>query len=292
MNTTNLARLLTRTLVHTSSPVDADRVASKSVVTYFDGHADYYERSQYRTGRRTFMNARHEQILTLLTQLSIPSDASVLDAGCGPGNLVPALARYRRLCAMDASPRMLHIARANSAEVSNVAYQVGSIDSLPYGDATFDLVCSAGVIEYLRDWERALREMHRVLRPGGMLILPTTNALAPAHWLRPILEPVARIPFVARAFGIQPGTYQLWYHRIAEFKGRLRNCGFELERERHFYLTLPRPLDRLFPRVANRVEALFDAYMNTPVRHLAEGYIAVARKKPSSLAASSTGQLL
>ena len=254
-------------------------LTSKAAVTYFDGHADYYEKNQYRTTRLTFVNGRNDQLLAILGQLNLTDDLAVLDAGCGPGNLVPELAsRGCRVCALDASPKMLELARANAASFDNVAYQAGNIEALPFADASFDVVCSAGVIEYLPSCDRALAEMRRVLRPGGLLVLPTTNLLAPAHWLRPVLEPIARVPMVARAFGLRPGRYRLYYHRISRFKQQVKAAGFELERERYFYLTLPRPLDRLFPAVARRLERSFDRRMDSPLRHLAEGYIAIARK--------------
>jgi ubiquinone/menaquinone biosynthesis C-methylase UbiE len=215
----------------------------------------------------------------MLAGLAVPDTATVLDAGCGPGNLVPEFARrFSHVCAMDASPRMVELARERAAGFRNVSYQVGNIEALPFANEVFDVVCSAGVIEYLPDFEHALREMRRVLRPTGLIILPTTNSAAPAHWLRPLLEPVARMPLVARTFGIRPGDYQLYFHRVPEFRERLQAADLALERERHFYFTLPRPLDRLFPRSARALESLFDRYMNTGLRHLAEGYIAVARK--------------
>ncbi len=254
-------------------------VSSKTAVAYFDAHADYYEKNQYRTARRTFINGRHEQLVAILAALELPARISVLDAGCGPGNLVPELARRGwQVCALDASPNMLRLARANASGFTNVAYQAGNIEALPFADASFDVICSAGVIEYLQSCDRALSEMHRVLRPGGVLILPTTNAIAPAHWLRPVLDPIAKVPVVARAFGLKPARYRMYYHHIPQFKRHLQRAGFTLDRERHFYLTLPRPLDRAFPEPARAIENFFDRFMHTRLRHLAEGYIAVARK--------------
>lgn len=251
----------------------------RKAVEYFEAHAEYYDTSQYQTRRRTFINGRHEQILAMLDAVEVSPAATVLDAGCGPGNLVPELSRrYGHVHAMDAAPRMVSLARSHAAGRSNVSYQVGNIEALPFADGAFDLVCSAGVIEYLPGIDGVLGEMYRVLKPGGVLVLPTTNAMAPAHWLRPILDPLARLPFVARAFGIRPGDFTLTYHRIAEFKGRLEAAELVVERGRHFYLTLPRPLDRVLPNVARRLERFFDPYMGTPIRHLAEGFIAVARK--------------
>jgi ubiquinone/menaquinone biosynthesis C-methylase UbiE len=254
-------------------------VSSKTAVAYFDAYADYYEKNQYRTTRRTFINARHEQLVAILAALNLPGRTSVLDAGCGPGNLVPELARRGwRVCALDASPNMLRLARSNASSFGNVTYQAGNIEALPFADASFDVICSAGVIEYLHTCDRALSEMHRVLRPGGTLILPTTNVLAPAHWLRPVLEPIAKVPVVARMFGLKPGRYRMYYHRIPKFKRQLRQAGFTLERGRYFYLTLPRPLDRLFPERARATENFFDRFMHTRLGRLAEGYIAIVRK--------------
>jgi ubiquinone/menaquinone biosynthesis C-methylase UbiE len=262
-----------------SSPEGDGRLSSKTAVEYFDSHAEYYDKNQYQTTRRTFVNGRHEQIVAILSSLRLKGGASVLDAGCGPGNLVPAFAsRFAHVCAMDASPRMLQVAKSSAAQFHNVNYQVGSIEALPFADGTFDVVCSSGVIEYLRNCDRAIEEMHRVLRPDGVLILPTTNVLAPVHWISRGLAPISRIPAVAKRFGLQPGSYKLWYHFIPSFRARLRAAGFTIQHERYFYLTLPRPLDRIFPHASRRLERHFDRYMTTRLRHLAEGYIAVARK--------------
>ena len=257
--------------------------ASSKAVAYFDSNADYYEQSQYKNRRRTFVNGRHEQIVAMLSELPECHTGSVLDAGCGPGHLVPEFARrYGHVFAMDTSPRMLALASANAASFHNVEYQVGSIDALPFADASFDVVCSAGVIEYLQDCSPAVREFYRVLKPGGLLILPTTNALAPVHWVRPVLEPIARIRAITRAFGLRPGDYKLWYHHIPQFREILQTAHFTIVRERHFYLTLPRPLDRMFPEFSKSLERTLDRYMDTGLRHLAEGYIAVARKPSDS----------
>jgi ubiquinone/menaquinone biosynthesis C-methylase UbiE len=249
-----------------------------AAVDYFNSNAEYYAKSQYRTSRRTFINSRHDHIARILKTLALPSTATALDAGCGPGNLEPELARrFGHVCAMDASPRMVEIARSSCAD-DNVSYQIGDIEALPFADGVFDVVCSAGVIEYLPRFDQALSEMRRVLRPGGILILPTTNSSAPSHWLRPLMERIGRIPLVARSFGIRPGNYRLFYQRIPYFKGRLQAADFVIEQERHFYLTLPRPLDRMFPATASSLESFFDGYMNTALGRFAEGYIAVTRK--------------
>jgi len=254
---------------------------SDKAVDYFDSHADDYERNQYRTSRRTFVNGRHDRLVAIIERLPAAQGASVLDVGCGPGKLTQEFSsRGYRVFAVDTSLRMLRMARSSITGASSAGahFQMGSIEALPFADGSFDVVCSAGVIEYFSTCERAIRELRRVLKPGGLLILPTTNLLAPAHWIRPLIVRVGRLPAVARRFGLQPVTVRLWFHVIPRFKERLRSAGLVVEQERYFYLTLPRPLDRFFPTVARKLEAFFDRYMNTSIRHLAEGYIAIARK--------------
>lgn len=262
---------------------DSDR-SNAAAVAYFDAHADYYDRNQYRSRRRTFMNGRHDTIVRYLGDLALPPGARVLDAGCGPGNLLVEFAkRSGTVFALDASPRMLQVARSHTEAVKceNVRFHVGSITALPFADASFDLVCSAGVIEYLDSPDAAIGEFHRVLKPGGILLLPTTNVLAPAHWLRPVLEPISRLAPIARMFGLQPGGYRLRYSYLPRFKKRLRTAGLVLEHERHFYLTLPRPLDRMLPQATRQIERLFDSFMTTALRHFAEGYLAIAIRPES-----------
>jgi hypothetical protein len=108
---------------------------------------------------------------------------------------------------------------------------------------------------------------------------PTKLFMDRYHWHSPRKGVVASYTPIRRDV---EDHFDVFRHRVSDFKRRLQTSGFEIEVERHFYLTLPRPLDRVFPAAAQRVESFFDRYMEASVRHLAEGYIAVARKSGSS----------
>lgn len=97
-----------------------------------------------------------------------------LDVGAGAGNLI-ALVR-REFPA--AKPRACDY-RPDLLALEDLHVDVADLDAdpLPYPDASFDLVTCTEVIEHLRDFRGALREMHRVLRPGGALVLSTPNVL-------------------------------------------------------------------------------------------------------------------
>lgn len=99
----------------------------------------------------------------------------VLDVGCGGGFDLFVAARSvgdaGRVCGIDFTPEMVTRAQENlsSAGVQNAEVRWGSSEELPYPDATFDLVISNGVLNLSPLKETTLKEIFRVLRPGGSL---------------------------------------------------------------------------------------------------------------------------
>jgi SAM-dependent methyltransferase len=99
--------------------------------------------------------------------------AHVLDAACGVGYGSAHLARSaRRVVGVDLSPDAIAYARERYAR-PNVEFRVGDALALEFPDRTFDVVCSFETIEHLSDQDRFLRQVVRVLRPGGVLIAST-----------------------------------------------------------------------------------------------------------------------
>lgn len=107
-----------------------------------------------------------------------------LDLGCGVGDVSLLLAsRGFRVQAVDASAENVRRARSNlrshsaSADVTQA-----DAERLPFGDATFDLVVLADVIEHVSSVGQAMREVRRVLRPGGRLVCVTPVRATLAGW--------------------------------------------------------------------------------------------------------------
>ena len=101
----------------------------------------------------------------------------ILDAGCGSGPLSAALRdRGALVTGFDVSAAMVELARTRLGEDADVIVH-DLADPLPYDDAAFDDVVASLVLHYLEDWTGPLAELHRVLQPGGRLILSTHHPM-------------------------------------------------------------------------------------------------------------------
>ena len=98
----------------------------------------------------------------------------LLDCGCGVGSITLDLAELVApgpVVGIDVDPIQLHRARARARErrISNADFEVANVYELPFPDGSFDAVLAHTLLVHLRDRPRVLREMRRVLRPGGIV---------------------------------------------------------------------------------------------------------------------------
>jgi ubiquinone/menaquinone biosynthesis C-methylase UbiE len=109
-------------------------------------------------------------ILDLMGELS---GRRVLDVGCGDGVLVcAAVSRGADAAGIDPDPAMLAAARERAARAGvRATFLEGRMEHLPFSDASFDVVTAVTVLCFVSDAAGAIREMGRVLRPGGRLVI-------------------------------------------------------------------------------------------------------------------------
>jgi SAM-dependent methyltransferase len=150
---------------------------------YTHGHHESVLRShRWRTAENS---AAH-----LLPRLK--SGDTLLDIGSGPGTITADLAILvtpGRVTAMEITESALALTRAEIGRrgLDNVEYAVGDVQALDFPDDTFDVVHAHQVLQHVADPVQALREMHRVTRPGGLIAVRDSDYAA-FTWFPPLPE--------------------------------------------------------------------------------------------------------
>ena len=159
--------------------------------------SDIYDRdyflSDYCEGATEFHAGRGVSPLKALqlTMLAVEPGLRVLDAGCGRGEVLLACAKAgARVAGIDYAEAAIEISRETLADVEGADVRQGSVEELPWPDESFDRILCGDVVEHLDPDQavRAFREFHRVLAPGGLLLIHTS----PNRLFRQITWPLAR----------------------------------------------------------------------------------------------------
>jgi ubiquinone/menaquinone biosynthesis C-methylase UbiE len=211
-----------------------------------------------------------------LVSARLPCDA-FLDAGCGDGRHLGALARSahrpRRVVGTDIAARILETARGAAAPLEPELVQA-NLEALPFESDAFDLILCTQVIEHLLDPQAGVRELTRVLTPGGTLVLTTDNS-------RPLVSRALNAPRAAavRLLRLRQRYKQLDFpHRDfsrAEAVELLTRAGLAVEHAETFRFALAPPLLRpALQRALNRVEKALPS-------HDVGDLVAVVARKPA-----------
>lgn len=112
---------------------------------------------------RTILRLREERVLIL--------PATILDVGCGTGQLTLALAgKGFTVIGVDISGKMIDIASSKIKKGMKVSFRVGDARRLDFKDNTFDATIASKLFQHIRDWQGAIEEILRVTKPGGYFI--------------------------------------------------------------------------------------------------------------------------
>ena len=176
---------------------------------------------------------------------------TILEIGCGTGYFTRELTRRGAdIVAIDVSPDLLEIAKAKYS-APNVRYEIQNAYALTYADAMFDSVVGSSILHHL-EIEEALREIYRVLKPGGTIYFTEPNMLNPQIAMQ------KNIPWIKRRLGDSPDE-------TAFFRWPLRRL---LEQTGYRDVRID-PFDFLHPKtpvpLIDRLNALGHILENVPV---------------------------
>ena len=115
----------------------------------------------------------------IIAALALQAGEAILDVGSGPGHqafeISSVVGPGGRVQGIDPAKSAIAIASRRCSGLSNIHFELGDAAQLPFEDETFDAVMSSQVFEYLQNVSGGLREMYRVLRPGGRVLIHDTD---------------------------------------------------------------------------------------------------------------------
>lgn len=248
-------------------------------VPFFDEIAeDWAGQYDAPTAAGHALRERRRRVLELLGGL----EGKVLDVGCGSAVLADDLVRRGwRYTGVDGSAPMVHTAGLRLAAVADARLEVADVAALPFPDATFDAVLCIGVLDRVADQGAAVRELVRVVRPGGRVVVSFANRYSPYAWwnsevFRPAVGHTKRLLSRTGGSGADLASGAI-LHSPRTAQTLLDAAGAAPEEVVHYHLNvLLSPLDELFPRLAERLARRLESLHQSRGRWLGVGFLVAA----------------
>jgi ubiquinone/menaquinone biosynthesis C-methylase UbiE len=184
-----------------------------------------------RAGKGESMERGHRPVgEQAIATMNVPKDGRVLDIGCGSGwatRLLAESASEGRVTGIDISDEMIQLAREQSKDHSNVDFEVASAEQLPFADAEFTHAFSMESLYYYRDLPKALKEINRVMKAGGLFCAVVDmywESPATHQWVESLKVPVQLL-------------------RVEQYRSLFQNAGFTNVRDQRVIDPRPVPDD-------------------------------------------------
>ena len=198
----------------------------------------------FETNKEYFDILRNQRLHSALAEPEVISlvlenaRGNILDAGCGEGTFIKWIfSENRASCCygIDISPIGIEMAKQGN---DGVHFRVGDLREMPYEDAFFDLIYCQSVLEHISNYEEALKEFHRVLKPGGKLIIRVHNGGREGCLVADLVRYVFNVnsageerpSLVLRPGNLEDHRHNFDVNRIPSdvLLRQLRNLGFEM----------------------------------------------------------------
>lgn len=254
-----------------------ENTQAQAVVQHFDKYRDWSRLYESADGYNYHFHVRRNRVLELLPERL----GRVLDVGCGPGVMTEVvLSRGGVFDGVDLSPEMVREAQERFGELPGVHFKVGNIESIEAADNSYDQLICMAVLEYLNTPDRALAEMARVLKPGGIAIITTPKRW---HVSRVTVAAMKPVRLLAKMFGAATADH-LPRLRLQpqELDQAAQRAGLIPEGGSQYHFTpFAYPLTRVAPDLLMRLNIPFEKFHGQRgafVSFWAHGYVGRYRK--------------
>jgi ubiquinone/menaquinone biosynthesis C-methylase UbiE len=242
--------------------------AAPATQAYYDEFAHRYE-AERRPNRPGGYHALVDDLEVDIVRRH-GEGGDVLECGAGTGLLLERFARFARSAkGIDLSPGMLAKARARGLDATQA-----SVTAIPFPDASFDVTCSFKVLAHVPEIGRALAEMARVTRGGGVVVAEFYNPVS-LRGLAKRLGPAGRISQSTRESAVYTRFDAPWV------VPRLLPPSLKVESVRGVRIVTPAAIAMRVPVVRDALQAMERGLADTPAAFFAGFYIAVLRKAPT-----------
>ena len=222
------------------------------VAAAFDSKAQAYARHRQR--QHGYLVQRR-----VVLQMVHGGGGRALELGCGSGGIAQDLvAKGYRVVGVDLSLKMLTAARQAARQVPHLEFVRADAEALCFPDAAFDLVVAMGMLEYLEHFESAIREVRRVLRPGGEALFTVPTSVSPSALLDGL---IAAMPTRVRKSMLRRNSLPQGdpVHRVRPWQlDRALSAGYLLPQERSFCQFTLSALESIAPRCSAAIAHAFE----------------------------------
>lgn len=147
-------------------------------------HPDFYEYyANESLSETTVQRFRGIQaaVLRVAEQTGMSAQLDVGDVGCGAGTQCRLWAELgHRVSGVDVNEPLIRLAKQRASDADlEITFEVGTATKLPWAEQSVDVCLVPELLEHVQDWQSCVNEAARVVRPGGLLFLSTTNVLCP-----------------------------------------------------------------------------------------------------------------
>ena len=146
--------------------------------------------------KRAMISQKHaehgiEHVERLLPYVNLKGNQNYLEVGCGNGHVCKHLARkyHLKVTGTDIDPEMIQFAKENIDDIPHIRFLEMNATKMHFEDNKFDIVLSFGIMHHIGDWEGALEEISRVLKPLGFFIF---GDLAYSKFTTRFFKPIAK----------------------------------------------------------------------------------------------------
>ena len=183
----------------------------KAIVEFFNTEYHWWDAIYDDEKHPNFLNyemKKRKDIVINLLEAYVPKDTRIFESGCGAGDVMTDVVKHGyHITGVDINYRLLSVAKKQLSEINisseenenkTVNLIQSDVEYLPFQDSSFDALYCVGVLSYLENDTQAVREISRVVKPGGIVLIalpslfPIYKFLDPYYYLIGIFEYILR----------------------------------------------------------------------------------------------------